>query len=172
VLSHVIAHVENVDRLLTEVNRVLVPGGRLFVLQSNRYGWWKFWGYYLRRNDRVSHWRTIDAWGIRRYLFDADLEIEDMYAPYHFYLHSKLSELFYRIDRSLEHRVPSAIATQWVVRARKRSSGEEASIKPRMLTIPEAVVLAALATGQAVGIKALELATRVIHGGHSVAEHT
>ena len=55
VLSHVLAHVEDLEAFLSEIERILKPGGMAFILQSNRYGWWKFWSYYLRRNDRRVH---------------------------------------------------------------------------------------------------------------------
>ncbi|MCH2531374.1 MAG: class I SAM-dependent methyltransferase [Dehalococcoidia bacterium] len=172
VLSHVMAHVEHLDRMMSEVARILIPGGRVFILQSNRYGWWKFWGYYLRRNDRVVHWRTIDAWGMQHWLADAGLGIEKMYAPYHFYLHSKLSGFFYKLDRVLERRVPKAIATQWLVRAKKPDKDLPFPSRKRSLTLPEKATLIVIATLQAVGIKALELALRLLKGGKSVAEQT
>ena len=172
VLSHVMAHVEHLDRMMCEVSRILIPGGRIFILQSNRYGWWKFWGYYLRRNDRVVHWRTIDAWGMRRWLADAGLSGEKMYAPYHFYLHSKLSKVCYKLDRFLEGRVPKAVATQWVVRGKKPAVGEPLPQKGRTLTPPETLGLIFVATIQALGLKALELGLRFLKGGRSVSEQT
>ena len=80
----VMAHVEHVDRLLSECRRILKPGGKVFILQANRYGWWKFWRYYLRRKYRKYHWRTFDILDIRHQLASHGIQIRKMFGPYHF----------------------------------------------------------------------------------------
>ena len=56
------------DSFMKELHRVLKPNGLHFILQNNRYGWWKYWGYYLKRNDRKYHFRTFSIWDIKRVL--------------------------------------------------------------------------------------------------------
>ena len=162
VLSHVLAHVEHLDKFLLEIERVLKPGGLAFILQSNRYGWWKFWGYYLRRNDRRVHWRTFDIWGIRNTLAMCRLETVKIYAPYHFYLHAKYSDLFYRLDRQLEARIPNLFATQWLIIGRKvprERLGPDPRKGPSLLVRLLVTNVAAL---HAVTLKAVELGLRLI----------
>ena len=157
VLSHVLAHVDDVDTFMAEISRVVKPGGRLILLQANRYGWWKFWAYYIRRNDRVVHCRTFDKWGLERLLSSNSFSIERMFAPYHFYLHAKYWNLMYWLDRRLEGRVPKALATQWLV-VGKRQVGYVAS--PRLICrwpLPFIMLVAPL---HAVTLKAIELALR------------
>ena len=59
VTSHVLAHIDILVEFLSEASRVLKPRGRLYILQSNGLGWWKFWGYYIVRNDRKAPFRTF-----------------------------------------------------------------------------------------------------------------
>jgi ubiquinone/menaquinone biosynthesis C-methylase UbiE len=172
VLSHVMAHAPKIQAFMGEMARVLKPGAKIFILQSNRFGWWKFWGYYIRRNDRIYHWRTFDMWSLRRTLADQGLRIDSMFAPYYFYLHSKVSRVFYWLDRRLEHRVPNAVSTQWLVMAHKALQGED--VCSGGLTPPPfaRVVLTGFATMQALFVKAMELAlVRVLRRG-SVGEQT
>jgi SAM-dependent methyltransferase len=157
VLSHVLAHVDDVATFMAEIRRVVKPGGRLIVVQSNRYGWWKFWGYYIRRNDRLVHYRTFDVWGLEKTLSSNSFSIERIFAPYHFYLHAKDWNFMYWLDRRLEGRVPKALATQWLV-VGKRQVGEVAS--PELVSrwpLPLMLVFAPL---QAVALKATEVMIR------------
>lgn len=119
VVSHVLAHVQSVERLMKEIRRVLKPSGRAFILQSNRYGWWKLWGYHLKKNDRKFHLRAFDYWDIRKLVAFHGMALEKVFAPYHFYLHSKLSQVFFRLDMKLSGKVPKIFATQWLIVARK-----------------------------------------------------
>jgi SAM-dependent methyltransferase len=157
VLSHVLAHVDDVETFMAEISRIVKPDGRLILVQSNRYGWWKFWGYYIRRNDRVVHHRTFDAWGLEKLLASNSFSIERIFAPYHFYLHAKDWNFMYWLDRRLEGRVPKAFSTQWLV-VGKRQLGDVAS--PGLLSrwpLPFVWVLAPL---HAVALKMVELAIR------------
>ena len=152
--------------------RVLKPGAKIFILQSNRFGWWKFWGYYLRRNDRIYHWRTFDVWSLRRTLADHGLTVDFMFAPYYFYLHSKVSRLFYWLDRRLEHRVPNVVSTQWLVMGHKALLDEAVGARGTSPPPFARAVLTGFATLQAVGVKAMELAlVRVLKRG-AVDEQT
>ena len=171
VLSHVMAHAPRLQVFMAEMSRVLKPAGKLFVLQSNALGWWKFWGYYLRRNDRKYHWRTFNVWSIRRCLAENRLLVDTMFSPYYFYLHGKVSDLFFRIDRRLEKRVPNVLATQWVVVAHKAQAGQEVPIpaSPPRMAIP---ALMLLATGQALVVKAVELFLVKVLRRASVGETT
>jgi|GEM_PF-3145607 SAM-dependent methyltransferase len=119
VLSNVLAHVDDVEAFVAETKRTVKPGGHLFILQSNRWGWWKFWGYYMRRNDRAIHLRTFDLWGLKELLGSNSFTVERMFAPYHFYLQAKNWDALFRLDRRLEGRVPLAVATAWMVVARR-----------------------------------------------------
>jgi len=121
-MSNVMAHVMDVEAFMFEIKRVIKPGGRIFILQSNRYGWWKFWGYFILRNDRASHLRTFDLWGMKTLLASNYFETERFFAPYHFYLQAKNWNLLYWVDRWLEGRVPNALATTWIVVARRSES--------------------------------------------------
>ncbi len=157
VLSHVLAHVEDVGAVMTEIRRVVKPGGWLILLQANRYGWWKFWGYYISRRDRTFHRRTFNAWDVEELLSSNSFSIERMFAPYHFYLHSKHSNLMYWLDRRLEGRVPKALATQWLV-VGKRQVGYVAS--PRLISrwpLPFIMLVAPLHAGT---LRAIELAIK------------
>ena len=162
VLAHVMAHVDNIESLLSEAGRIIRPGGKLFILQANRFGWWKFWGYYLRRNDRRSHRRTFALWDIRNALARHGFRIDKLYPPYYFYLHSKMSDLFYRVDRRFGPRVPNLIATQWVVVA---SRVPETELPLPLIPVPNVVAQGALtsfAFAQALGVKAMELGLRAL----------
>jgi ubiquinone/menaquinone biosynthesis C-methylase UbiE len=162
VISHVLAHVADLEIFLEQVNYVLKPEGRAFILQSNRYGWWKFWGYYIRRNDRAHHYRTLDVWDMERNLSNASINIEKMYSPYYFYLHSKISERFFKLDRKLEGKIPNIFATQWLIVAVKISKeGIEGSNSRQPTTFVRAGVTA-VATVQSLLIKSLELSLRTL----------
>ena len=160
VLSNVLTHVDDVDMLLSEARRVVKPGGTLFILQSNRFGWWRFWVRYLRRIDHRVHRRAFDVWSIRSTLARHHFEIAKMYSPYYFYLHSKLSDLFYRLDRSLGSRVPNLFATQWIILASRApdTDGPISSPRPpgRMVT----GLVIAVAVLQSLTVKAMELGLR------------
>lgn len=172
VLSHVMAHAPKIHEFMSEMARVLKPGAKIFILQSNRFGWWKFWGYYLRRNDRRYHWRTFDSWSLRSTLADHGLRVDSMFAPYYFYLHSKVSGFFYWLDRRLERRVPNLVSTQWLVIAHKTQEGRSESF-PGIAPPPFArVALTGFAIVQALAVKAMEIAlVRVLRRG-PVGEQT
>jgi SAM-dependent methyltransferase len=158
VLSHVLAHVNDVETFMAEIRRVVKPGGRLILVQSNRYGWWKFWGYYILRNDRVVHFRTFDVWGLEKLLASNSFAIERIFAPYHFYLHAKDWNFMYWLDRRLEGRVPKALATQWLtVGTRQVGEVSGPSIASRW-PLPLVWVIAPV---QAVVLKATEIAIRI-----------
>jgi SAM-dependent methyltransferase len=163
VLSHVMAHVDDIDALIEEARRIIRPGGTLFIMQNNKYGWWKFWGYYLKRNDRRAHQRTFAEWDMRDVLARHGFAVDHMYPPYYFYLHSKLSKLFYRIDRHFGGKVPNVIATQWVVAARRVADDAPAPTRVPPPNIGVRALLIAFAVGQAVGVKAIEIGLRTIH---------
>ena len=162
VLSHVLAHIEDLTTFLSEIERILKPGGMVFILQSNRYGWWKFWGYYLRRNDRRAHWRTFDFWGIHNTLATHRLKISKMHAPYHFYLHAKHSDFFYWLDRRLEGKVPNLFALQWLITACRVSPGEGQMNFRREPNLLIRSLVTSVALVQALTLKAAELGLRLI----------
>ena len=161
VVSHVLAHVKDVDRLMKEIHRILKPTGRLLILQSNRYGWWKLWGYHLKRNDRKFHLRAFDYWEIRKLISSHGMAAEKIYAPYHFYLHSKLSAAFFRLDMKLSGRVPNIFATQWIIVARKTSKLGQEGITGSPPTIIRGFLFV-VATLHSLFVKFLELYTREI----------
>lgn len=119
VVSHVLAHIDDLPPFMAEIRRTLKPGGDLIILQNNRYGWWKYWGYYIRRNDRALHYRTFSSWDIKNLLITSKLSLLEMKSPYYFYLHSKVSDFCFKFDRRHGHRIPLWIATQWLVVASK-----------------------------------------------------
>ena len=163
VLSHVMAHVDDIDALIAEAHRIIKPGGTLFIMQNNRYGWWKFWGYYIKRNDRRSHKRTFAEWDMRDVLARNGFTVDRMYPPYYFYLHSKLSRFFYRLDRGLGRKVPNVIATQWVVAARRTRDGDPAPLRSPEPALAVRAAITSFAFVQAIAVKAIELSLRAVH---------
>ncbi len=161
VLSHVLTHVNDVNLLLSEVARILKPQGSLFILQSNRYGWWRFWARYLRRNDQRVHQRAFDVWNLQNTLALNKLGIVKWYCPYYFYLHSKLSDFFYRVDRRFASKMPRLFATQWIVIARKIPETSTSAILVSMPNPLTRAIVVFAAAFQALAVKALELALRV-----------
>lgn len=170
VLSHVLAHVLNVDALMAEVERVLASHGAIVCLQANRFGWWKFWSYYLRRNDRAVHYRTFDVWDMRSLFARHGLEIRKMYAPYHFYLHAKYSDRFWRLDRRLQGRIPLSFATHWIAVGGHRRSAARVRV-PHALPLIRAL-MAVVAVFHAVALKAIELAIRTLRRAPVQSEST
>ena len=169
VISHVLAHVESVECLMKEIRRILKPRGRVFILQSNRYGWWKLWGYHLKKNDRKFHLRAFDYWEIRKLISSHGMAAEKIYAPYHFYLHSKLSPVFFRLDMKLSGKVPKIFATQWLIVARKANK----LVHQGMRHAPPSVIRALLfgvATLHSLFLKFLELYVRGILKKQSSSE--
>lgn len=157
VTSHVLAHVPDLDDFLSEVNRVLNKNGNLIILQSNRFGWWKFWGYYLKRNDRKYHVRAFDKWSITQSLARHALFVKTMFSPYFFYLHSKLADFCYSFDRRMEGKIPNTLATQWLIIARK--GPEKTAFPDKNKIILAGVALAAAINS--VSMKAFEVLLRI-----------
>lgn len=170
VLSHVLAHVENIEPVLAEVRRVLAPSGVIVCLQSNRFGWWKYWGYYIRRNDRAVHYRTYDVWNMRAMFARHGLQIRKMYAPYHFYLHAKYSHAFWRLDRRLLGRVPLPFATQWVAVIGHAREGESVRLPPALPVLR--AIMSAVTIVHAVALKSIELLIRGLRRTSGDSEST
>jgi len=160
VISHVLAHVSDLEMFLEQVSYVLKPEGKAFVLQSNRYGWWKFWGYYIRRNDRSHHYRTLDIWDIHRSFSRVSLNIRKMYSPYYFYIHSKISDLFFALDRKLEGKIPNVFATQWIIVAEKKSMDPEIKSDSQQPNFLLRATMTTVAIIQSILVKSLELSLR------------
>jgi SAM-dependent methyltransferase len=159
VFSNVLAHVDDVESVLAETKRIVKPGGYLFILQSNRYGWWKFWGYYMLRNDRASHVRTFDLWGLKGLLGSNSFAVERMFAPYHFYLQAKNWDAMFRLDRWLEGRVPGVLATAWIVVARR---AQHPVPKPGLVSRWPLPLVALATPFHSVALKSLDIAIRAV----------
>jgi len=159
VLAHVLAHVEDLPQLMSEIRRVLKPAGRLIILQNNRYGWWKYWGYYIKGNDRAFHYRTFSKWRIEDFLRENGFDVQTMKSPYYFYLHSKFSDFCYNFDRSHGSKIPRWMATQWLITT-GRAETVPASPKPIKLPVLLRPFVEAFAFVHAVAMKAFELVVR------------
>ena len=133
----------------------------LIILQNNRYGWWKYCGYYIRGNDRALHYRTFSLWDIKELLRDNEMKIEEMNSPYYFYLHSKFSDLCFKFDRNFGHLIPNWLATQWLVVATKPEKALKYS-SPIKIPFFIRLILEPLAFFHAIFLKKLELISRTI----------
>jgi SAM-dependent methyltransferase len=161
VLSHVLAHIPDLDLLFQELARVLKPGGKLFILQNNVFGWWKFWGYYILQNDKKVHLRRFDLWQIRNLLHSHGFAIDKIDSPFYFYIHSKYSRRLLHWDLRHSHRMPRVFATQWLITARNEKPG--VAIKPP--PVLRRAVLFIPAAAHAVLLKSLELFLRAVKRG-------
>jgi SAM-dependent methyltransferase len=159
VVSNVLAHVGDVEAVLAEIKRSVKPGGYLFVLQSNRYGWWKFWGYYMLRNDRASHLRTFDLWGLKGLLGSNSFVVKRLFAPYHFYLQAKNWDAMFWLDRRLEGRVPGVVATAWIVVAQR---AQHPVAKPGLASRWPLPLVVLATPFHSVALKSLDIAIRVV----------
>jgi SAM-dependent methyltransferase len=161
VVSHVLAHIDDLPPFMAEIRRALKVGGDLIVLQNNRYGWWKYWGYYIKRNDRALHYRTFSSWDIRELLRRSRLQIQEMRSPYYFYLHSKWSDFCFKFDRRHGHRIPSWLATQWLIVASK-TEGQVEQDGPIKIPVFARPLVESIALAHSLFMKALELTLRVV----------
>ena len=60
VLSHVIAVVDNPEKLLEEIGRVLRPGGKIFILNHFTPGnWLRYIDYSLQLVSRAAHFKSV-----------------------------------------------------------------------------------------------------------------
>jgi len=162
VVSHVLAHIDDLPPFMSEIRRALKPTGKLFILQNNRYGWWKYWGYYIKRNDRALHYRTFSKWDIRELLRKNGFAINSMKSPYYFYLHSKFSDLCYRFDRKYGGIIPLWLATQWLVVAEASAASDDGGRKIKLSLAAKPLIEVAAFT-HSVAMKALELFIRATH---------
>ena len=160
VVSHVLAHVDNLTPFMLEINRTLKIGGDLIILQNNRYGWWKYWGYYIRGNDRAFHYRTFSSWDIRELLRKNNMELKEMKSPYYFYLHSKFSNFCFKFDRKFSHLIPNWLATQWLIVAVK-SAKISYSNTPIKIPLYTRILIEPIAFCHALIMKKFELILRV-----------
>lgn len=158
VLSHVLAHVQNADRFLAEVERVLRQGGYAFVIQTNRFSWERFVGHYIVGSDRTYHFRTFAWWTILDLFARAGLDVTSMKSAYYFHsLAKRFRPLFY-FDITYAQKIPRSIATAWLVVAQKGQS--QHSIPPRWIRVLQSPFLAIQALAIGIPLKIIAKAYR------------
>ena len=111
-------------------------------------------------------------WSMQNTLARYDFEIVKTYCPYYFYLHSKVSDFFYRLDRRFAPRVPALFATQWIILA--RGAPESDGLVSRV-SVPGPLVTAlvtSVAIVQSLAVKSLDLGLRVWHRSGGGGEET
>lgn len=146
---------------MKEIRRTLKIGGDLIILQNNRYGWWKYWGYYIRRNDRALHYRTFSLWDIKELLRSNNMKIDEIKSPYYFYLHSKFSYLCFKFDKNYGYLIPNWLATQWLLVATRPDKPLKLS-SPIKIPFITRLILEPFAFLHSIFLKKLELIIRTI----------
>ena len=157
VISHVLAHVSDLEIFINEVRRILKKGGKAIVLQNNRFGWWKFWGYYIVGNDKKYHFRTFSVWDLHNTFNLRGLKSTLIKSVNYFYLQSKNSEIFLKFDLRHGSLIPTIFATQWIAVFENPKNGTQIPTKNQPII---SNVLWALAVPHALILKSLELMVR------------